>query len=217
MHWMMARPGRLALATLLALATGSAVAQVYRIVGPDGRVTFSDQPPPDPGARSTAATGAAGRSGEAGGAGALPYELRQVAQRYPVIFYTGPDCAPCAAGRNYLNSRGIPYTEKTVSTALDAAALQRLTGGTSLPTLTVGSQVLNGFSEIEWAQYLNAAGYPASSQLPSGWRTPAATPLTAAAPAPAPRPAAVAPAPAPVPAPPPLPTEPANNPAGITF
>lgn len=212
----LARPSRMASVVVLALAAGTASAQVYRIVGPDGRVTFSDQPPQDAGSRANAAAGGAAATSPGGGAGALPYELRQVVQRYPVIFYTGPDCPPCAVGRNYLSARGIPYTEKTVTTAQDAAALQRLTGGASLPTLSVGSQVLNGFSEVEWAQYLNAAGYPASSQLPTGWRAPAPTPLTAAAPAAAPKPAPAAPAPAPFPTAP-LPATPANNPAGITF
>ena len=40
---------RVRVAALVALALWGSVAaaQVYRIVGPDGRVTFSDRPPPD--------------------------------------------------------------------------------------------------------------------------------------------------------------------------
>ena len=55
---------------------------VYRIVGPDGKVTFSDRAPETlaPGARtSTLAPVATGSD-----TSALPFELRQVVQRFPV-------------------------------------------------------------------------------------------------------------------------------------
>ena len=50
---------RLVLAMLLAATAGLAGAQqVFRIVGPDGKVTFSDKPPAEPGARAALAGGA---------------------------------------------------------------------------------------------------------------------------------------------------------------
>ncbi len=208
---------RLVLAMLLAATAGLAGAQqVFRIVGPDGKVTFSDKPPVDPGAKAAPA-GVGGASGAEPGGAALPFDLRQVASRYPVTLYTGADCAPCAGGRNFLAARGIPYSEKTVSSPQDIAALQRLTGGANVPTVTIGGQVLTGFSEVEWAQFLNAAGYPQTSQLPPGYRQPAATPLVAAAPA---RPATAATPPRPAAAAAPAaPAAPAggSNPAGIQF
>jgi glutaredoxin len=220
--------GRHALiATVGALLATTALAQgVYRIVGPDGRVTFSDQPPPaaTP-VRPAAATGAAPTGGGAG----LPFELQRVASRYPVLLYTAAECPPCNSGRNYLVGRGIPFSEKTVTSAEDIAAFQRIAGGdTGLPLLTIGTQQLKGFSEVEWAQYLNAAGYPARITLPSSYRRPAAEPLVAvsrpAAPAatgdapPAGSPArprgasAASTEPAPIPVEPPV-----TNPAGIRF
>ena len=210
----------LVIATLsLGAALPAAAQGVYRIVGPDGRVTFSDQPPPASAAAPTARPGST--SAAAGGGAALPFELRQVASRYPVVLYTGNDCAPCNSGRNLLNARGIPYTEKTVTTADDAEALKRLAGEASLPFLTIGGQRLRGFSDAEWTQYLNAAGYPAQSALPPGYRRAAPSPLvavTAVAPAGGGAPSASdagAQAPA---APAEVPVEaPANNPAGIRF
>jgi len=163
--------------------------QVYRIIGPDGKVTFSDRPPP---AMANAGNGArvigegqAGTAGANANAAALPFELRQVALKYPVVMYTGENCAPCGAGRALLASRGIPFSEKTVSTPADSEALQRLSGETSLPFLTIGGQQLKGFSDTEWTQFLNAAGYPKSSVLPANYRRPAAAPLVAVAAAPA--------------------------------
>ena len=201
-------------ALLLLVGAGAALAQpVYRHVDKNGKVTFSDQPP----AADTQA--AAPRGSGPGGAGpALPYELRQVAQRYPVTIYTGEECSPCAAGRSLLVTRGIPFEERTVKTNEDVEALQRLSSQASLPLLTIGSQQLKGFSDAQWSQYLDAAGYPKSAQLPAGYRNPPAQPLVAvqAAPAaPATPVAAPAPAPAPAPAAPSGPTP--SNPAGIKF
>ncbi len=206
-----------AVSLLMALACVGAQAQsVYRIVGPDGKVTFSDRPPAEasaPPARSTAAPTAS----PAAANGALPYELRQVANRYPVTIYTGSDCAPCVSVRNLLTSRGVPYTERTVASNEDIAALQRLSGSTSLPFGTIGGQQLVGFSDAEWIQYLDAAGYPKQSQLPSNYRQPAPTPLVAAKPVEA-APAAEPKAPARPALPPPVNDGPTpSNPAGIRF
>lgn len=206
-----------ALATLAGLLAAPVLAQgVYRIVGPDGKISYSDQPPP-----ASAPVRSVGNAsgGTAAGAGAqLPYELRQVSNRYPVTLYTGRDCAPCNSGRNLLNARGIPYSEKTVETTQDGEALKRLSGETSLPFLTIGSQQIKGYSDTEWTQFLDAAGYPKQSALPSSYRRPSPTPLVAVrseAPAAA-TPAGAQPAAAPAPAEVPV-TPPPQNPAGIRF
>lgn len=200
------------------LAPMSQAQQVYRSVGPDGKVTFSDQPPPPASNAKVSATTAGSTGAEV--PVALPFELRQIAAKYPVTLYTGDNCAPCGAGRSLLTSRGIPFTEKTVTTNEDVQTLQRLSGDSSLPFMTIGSQQLKGFSDAVWTQYLNAAGYPGSSVLPSGYRPPAPTPLVAVAKAATPAAAASASttsqnetAERPVP-----PTAtPADNPAGIKF
>jgi glutaredoxin len=206
---------RLAVALALAALACSAGAQaVYRIVGPDGKVTFADKPPATPGAKASP-TEIAPLTGAAGGNANLPYELRQVASRYPVTIYTGTDCAPCGSARAYLASRGVPFTEKSVSTNEDIAALQRMSGSNTLPFLTIGGQQITGYSDSEWTQYLNAAGYPRTSVLPPSYRQPAATPLVAAATA-APKPAAAPTAPVRSPSVA-QPTPPGDNPAGIQF
>ncbi len=204
------------MAAIAVFSSQIAAQQLYRIVGPDGKVTFSDQPPA-PSSNAKVSTGRAGSGAlndSGGAAGALPFELRSVAQRFPVTLYTGKDCAPCNSGRSMLRSRGIPFTERTVESNDDIDALKRLAGDTTLPMATVGGQQMKGYSDVEWSQTLDAAGYPKTSQLPAGYRNPAPTPLIArAAPAPAPAPAAAAPAPAPAAAP----TANPNNPTGIRF
>jgi hypothetical protein len=66
-----------------------------------------------------------------------------------------------------------------VTTNEDIEALQRIGNTDSLPFATIGTQQLKGFSETEWSQYLDAAGYPQTSQLPANYRRPPATPLVA--------------------------------------
>lgn len=163
----------LLLSACLALVALSAQAQVYRIVGPDGRVTFSDKPPASIDKASVLDT-----SESAGSTGSqLPFELRQIASRYPVTLYTGENCSPCDGGRNMLSSRGIPFTEFTVKTSQDAEALQKLSGENTLPFLTIGGQKIKGYSASEWGQFLDAAGYPSTSKLPASYRRPAPAPL----------------------------------------
>jgi glutaredoxin len=196
-------------------ALGTAQAQtIYRIVGADGKVTFSDKPPvsTDQGKVAGTGVGAAG----AAAAGSLPFELRQVVSKYPVTLYTGQDCNPCGSGRALLTSRGIPFSERTVATNEDVAALQRLTGDASLPVISIGSQRLKGFSDTEWSQYLDLAGYPKVSALPANYKNPPPAPLITVQ-----KPAEPKPDPKPAPVPTPetaVPTGPTpSNPAGITF
>lgn len=203
-----------ALGLVLGLVSVSALSQgVYRIVGPDGRVSYSDQPPPAANARPVAS----GAPGAAGGANAqLPFELRQVASRYPVVLYTSAECAPCNSGRNLLNARGVPYSEKTITTNEDAEALKRLSGQTSLPFVTIGSQQIKGYSDAEWTQFLDAAGYPKQSALPTAYRRAAPTPLVAVAPVASTAPATTAQS-QPAEASTPSVAPPVSNPAGIRF
>ena len=164
------------LMSLLVMLAGAGVhAQtVYRIVSPDGKVTFSDRAPDSNAKPTQGAT-----QGSAAAGSTLPYELQQITTRFPVTLYTGSDCTPCNGARNLLVGRGIPFTERTITTNEDIDALQRLSGSSSLPFGTIGGQQLTGFSDTEWTQYLNAAGYPKQSQLPSNYRRPPAAPLVA--------------------------------------
>src|SRR5665647_300171 len=150
---------------------------VYRLVGPDGGITFSDKP--SAAVDKVTTVNMAGPTMGAGGA-ALPFELRQVVGKYPVTLYSSSNCAPCNAARALLSGRGIPFAEKTVTSAEDADALRRISGANSLPFLTIGAQQIKGYSDSEWTQFLDAADYPKTSALPANYRNPSATPLVQA-------------------------------------
>lgn len=165
---------RLALASVLAASASPALA-LYKIVGPDGSITYTDRPPA--GTTSRVSTMVGGTVNEVAPLDTLPVELRQVAVRYPVVLYTSADCVPCDEGRKLLVQRGIPFTEKLVINNDDVAALEVAVGVRTVPALKIGSQALRGMSADEWATYLDAARYPRESRLPRGWQGVAPEPL----------------------------------------
>ena len=204
-------PRHLLIACAVASLASVASAQ-YKIVAPDGSVTYTDRPHASDAGKVTPMRRGAETAAPAGAGavdGGLPFELRQIVARYPVTLYSGANCLPCDNGRQLLQQRGVPYSERSVSTEEDTAALARLSGGRTLPSLLVGLQPLRGFNPTDWSTYLDAAGYPRESRLPRNWQPPVATPLvaresapsrSAAAPASPDLPQVDAPAPAPVPA-----------------
>lgn len=168
---------RACLPVLLSVLWAPTAWGAYKIVGPDGRVTYTDRPP------AGQAVQPVGKSRGTAAQQPLPYELQQVVNRHPVTLYTTKDCSACGSARQLLQSRGVPYTEKTVDTPDDVRAFSDLENSTQLPLLKVGGKQIVGLMQSEWNAYLDAAGYPQQSKLPPGYVQPAATPLAPPKPA----------------------------------
>ena len=164
----------LALGAALLLAVTGVHAQ-FKVVDADGKVTYTDREPSQPEGKVTAlGTKAPVQAAEPD----LPFELRQVVSKYPVTLYTAAgSCEPCAQARQYLKQRGVPFSERQAASGEDIDALEKISGGRETPTLTLGSQVLRGFGSDSWGQYLDAAGYPRESRLPSTYQYRAAAPI----------------------------------------
>ena len=163
-------------APLVALLAGLPAQAQYKVVGPDGKVTYTDRAPPPSTAKFTSLGSRTIASGPTDPA--LPLELRDPAAKYPVTLYTVTGaCEPCQSARQLLRQRGIPYGEKQVQTPEDSEALERLSGGRDAPTLAIGSQMMRGLAPEVWGSYLDAAGYPRESRLPTTYQYAAATPI----------------------------------------
>jgi len=160
---------------LMLLCAASAHAQLYKWVGPDGKVTYSDTPPPKTAARVETKAALSSSLDTSN----LPYELALAVKNHPVTLYTTKDCGACDEGRSLLSSRGIPFTEKTVNTPKDVAQFREAGGDGKLPLLAIGRIKERGFEASAWNNALTVAGYPASSVLPKSYRNP---PAVAAAP-----------------------------------
>jgi glutaredoxin len=161
---------------LLLLAAATAQAQLYKSVGPDGKVIYSDSPPSSATRVETKALAVRGAS-----TADMPFELAEAMKSHPVTLYTSRNCVPCDEGRKMLSERGIPFGEKTVNSGEDVSQFRKMGGESQLPLLVVGRNKERGFESGAWNTALTSAGYPESSKLPKSYRNP---PAEAAAPAP---------------------------------
>lgn len=132
------------------------VQQVYRYIDVDGRVVYSDKPPP-PSARDAQAKRIGGNSIETSD---LSFATQQAQERYPVVLYTFACGVVCDTAQGVLNKRGVPHTVIDVSQGDGAERLKRLSGGLDAPTVQVGDQYATGFNEGKWQAMLTDAGYP---------------------------------------------------------
>jgi hypothetical protein len=168
-----------ALALLFLIASGLAAAQtqqVYRYVDPEGRVVYSDKPPPA-NARDAQAKRIGKNTIETSN---LSFSAVFAQERFPVTFYNfgcGTVCDHASAVRN---KRRVPHTVVDVGQSDGADKLKRLTGGLDAPALQVGDQYTTGYNETRWQSMLTDAGYPKTP--------PPRTSPIAKAPAPAPQP-----------------------------
>lgn len=158
----------------LALACASPAWALYKVVGPDGKVTYTDRAPSDRPAQTLKANGTVVSTE------GLPYELQRIVSRYPVTLFASTNCTACDTGRQMLKARGIPFIEKSVTTPEDIKAFTQQENTDQLPVVRIGQKQLLGFSQTDWTSYLDAAGYPPKSALPLNYRWPAAAPMAPA-------------------------------------
>ncbi|MEO8738173.1 MAG: glutaredoxin family protein [Casimicrobiaceae bacterium] len=169
------RPGRaLPLALALGIASGMAFAQiqqVYRYVDVDGKVVYSDKPPP-PSAKEAQSKRIGANSIETS---QLSYATQQAQERYPVTLYSFACGVVCDTAQALLNKRGVPHSVVDVSVSDGADRLKKLAGGLDAPALQVGEQYSVGFNDAKWQGMLTDAGYPATPAPRTG---PIARPVT---------------------------------------
>ncbi|MDB5802087.1 MAG: hypothetical protein JWL63_3026 [Rhodocyclales bacterium] len=147
----------LLLSILLVLCAGSAQAEIFRWTDTDGKVHYSDNPPPEAKVQQRKLRDNKVESTKES------YETRQAAQVAPVSLFVATDCKEiCDQARKLLSTRKVPFSERMVKTKEDVEALARLTGKKEprAPTLLVGSKPLEGFEADSWNGALDVAGYP---------------------------------------------------------
>jgi len=181
----------LIVATALGIAYGSAAGQAYRWVDDQGRVHYTQTPPP-PQAKGVQRKDF--RSG-APGTAELPYATQLAAKNYPVTLYTQPDCGPpCDEARALLLKRGVPFREVSALSQKEFDEVKQISGKEGVPLLVVGSLFQRGFDEARFNSLLDTAGYPAAAprvQTEAARKSPsAAAPPSAQAPQPAAEPSA---------------------------
>lgn len=145
----------LILGTLSLAASGIVLAaQLYRWVDERGNVEWRDTPPPS----SAKKVESRKVGGGTAPAAELPYSVQVAAKNFPVTLWT-TDCGDaCTKARAHLARRGVPHAEKDPRN--DFENFKKLTGGSEVPVLFVGSNRLKGYLEGDWDSALDTAGYP---------------------------------------------------------
>ncbi len=145
---------------LVSLITTPALAELYKWVDKNGRITYSDTPPPA-GAKRVEKKRFIDRVTEGDG---LSFASQNAMKKHPVFLFA-TDCGePCDKGKALLAKRGVPHSLKNPEkNIIDGNELKKLVGALEVPTLQVGKNGIKGFSESAWHAALDTAGYPKSA------------------------------------------------------
>jgi glutaredoxin len=177
---------RIVLVALLALPAHAAM---YKWVDAQGRVQYSDTPPPA-NARKVEEKKIVPNTIQTTGA---PFAVQEAAKRNPVTVWMNECGDLCSKARDFLARRGVPHSVRNPARQDEQEAWKKASGGdNSVPLLVIGSvRTLKGFDDAEWNSALDAAGYPRSAPaikpkaVPSADAPPAAKPAGTQAAAPA--------------------------------
>ena len=149
---------------LIVLISSAALvqAETYKWVDAEGKVHYSDHPPP-PDVRKSERKQLRDKPGEV----ALPYVLQQATKNFPVTLFVYECGEGCTQAQNFLLKRGVPHTAKDPTAPGMREELKKVTGGDAIvPVLQVGRRVLRGFEESTWNAALDDAGYPKTALVP---------------------------------------------------
>jgi glutaredoxin len=77
-----------------------------------------------------------------------------------VRLFTHPQCGnPCEEAKALLTSRGVGYQEVSADTVEGLAELEKVSGGKSVPVLTVGQNITRGYADTSFHEALDSAGF----------------------------------------------------------
>lgn len=144
------------LACLVIVLSEAQADKLFRWVDKKGRVHYGDVPPADIDDVEHKNLSSPASENED-----LPYETRRAQENFPVTLFVASGCGtPCEQARSLLKNRGIPFSEKMLTTQQEIEEFYKTSGINSAPTLLVGKNYLSGFLESEWNSELDLAGYP---------------------------------------------------------
>ncbi len=146
-----------------------AQAQMHKWVDANGKIVYSDTPPP---ANAKKLGTKAIESSASISNVRLPFELAAAVAKNPVTIYTAKNCVVCNEARSLLKQSGIPFFEKTIDSKEDVEKLKQVSGDTNIPFMLINKSKFSGFQAIDWRNALTAAGYPETNMLPKEYRYP---------------------------------------------
>lgn len=134
---------------ILALGTSQALADIYKVVGPDGKITYTDKEPQASGGKSEKLniqtySGAPSVS-----------NLANPVKRVTIL--SAQWCGVCTKAKNYMKGRNIAFEEWDIDKSDFARAKMNELGAKGVPVILVGNQKMVGFSESRLDSMLKKA------------------------------------------------------------
>jgi glutaredoxin len=138
---------------LVAVAQAQTTTTLYRSVGPDGKVSFSDRPNPQ--AREQKQLRVTTLPGSELSPETLAFieEMKTASKDRSapvpskgVVIYTATWCGYCRRALAFLNANGIAYQNWDIDTPEGAASFARVGGRRGVPALFVDGERLNGYT-----------------------------------------------------------------------
>jgi glutaredoxin len=151
-----------ALRLALLLLCGAASAQtVYKSVGADGKVVYSDKPPAEGRLEKTMTFESLPSSALPASASSYVEQLRRMHARdaaqpaaalpqQGVVLYTASWCGWCKKARGWLGAQGISYRDIDVESPEGLAEFARVGGG-GVPVIVADGRRVAGFSSAAYA------------------------------------------------------------------
>ena len=146
---------------LLVATTAAQAETLYKVVGPNGNITYTDRPPAD--GKSTTTLQFADAPSSPLPASVLKYqaELRlsmqgRLAQAKKAdsigttTLFSATWCGYCTRAKAYLSAKGIRYQEVDIDTAEGGRAYFEAGGTRGVPLLLTDNQRVQGFSEATY-------------------------------------------------------------------
>lgn len=132
-----------------ALCAQPAQAEIYKVIGADGRVSYTDKNP-----QSAAKTEKLNIQAYSG----APSASSPNASARKVTLLSAQWCGACRQAKAYMNSRKIAFEEWDIDRSDYARAKMRELGANGVPVILVGKQAMVGFSAERLDAMLKNAG-----------------------------------------------------------
>jgi glutaredoxin len=137
-----------------ALAVTAPKAQsLYKSIGPDGKVVYSDKPPSEGRIEKTMKLENLPSSALPASASSYVEQLRRMrASSSPatptagVVLYSAAWCGYCKKAKAYLSGKGIAYQEVDIDSNAGMLSFAQAGGGGGVPLLLASGQRVQGFS-----------------------------------------------------------------------
>jgi glutaredoxin len=128
-------------------------AEVYKMTGPDGRITYTDSRSEDSNGTKVEVVEIESYAGSA-----EVSSIEKAAASRKVTIFTTEWCGVCRKAKSYMASQGIAFDEFDIEKSRSARSRFDQLGARGVPVILVGKEKMTGFSAGKLKAMLDRAG-----------------------------------------------------------